>query len=618
MNDRTLPWWRVHLKGVKVVDDGITALCPAHDDKNNSLHVTKNGSNTVLVHCFANCKYEDILRSAEGPRKEKVEDEVSTTLLSPQDWWVDYTGVSWDVWENLGTEATKKDIVFTFGFSDVIKKRHAGSKGFAWDPPKSAAPTLWPSVPEELPEEIWISEGESDCGVLRSLGFTAFALTKGVGTPIPTGLFQALKHRGVKNITLSLDIDESGSKASDELIKIIAKAGIKVCRARLEEVLDIFLGEKDIRDFFLRVRDQKKCFDLLKKSAHAVDEGQSNRLILNDFLQMTFQEERWCVEKVWLEGSVGMIVGAPKMGKSWLALDLGLSIASGTPYLGSFKVLNPGPVVYIPKEDPPPIIYDRVAKVAVAKGFGGSFNGKVLKLPSGLTIPFYLDLSKGFSFNDESTLELMSWLHEIYEVHGRIAMVILDPILRMIEGVDEFKATDIGNSVFKTAGQIQNTFGSAVTLVHHRNKSSETDKNSYGSMAFHAFSEGTLYIDGNDSDAEGWRQVRGEYKSAEETKWAYRFPELDVEYRVETDESGVHQELKPTDFQVQVLNEIKRYREGTTVEELTKVLDGPPSYKIRNVLTVLAEAKLIVRIPKATKQGASQKGPAKDLWRARD
>jgi RecA-family ATPase len=313
-----------------------------------------------------------------------------------------------------------------------------------------------------------------------------------------------------------------------------------------------------------------------------------------------------------------MIVGAPKMGKSWLGLDLGLSVASGTPYLDTYKVFNPGPVVYIPKEDPIPLVYDRVAKVAVSKGFGGEFTGKVLKFPPKSAIPFYLDLSKGFSFDDESAEDLMSWLHEIYEIHGRLAMVILDPILRMIAGIDEFKASEIGNSVFKIAGQIQNTFGASVVLVHHRNKSSETDKNSYGSMAFHAFSEGTLYIDGNDSDAEGWRQVRGEYKSAEETKWSYRFPELDTEYRVETDESGAHQELKPTDFQSQVLTEVKRYREGTTVEELTKVLDGPPSYKIRNALSTLTAAGMIDRIPKATKQGASLKGPAKDLWRIKD
>ena len=41
--------------------------------------------------------------------------------------------------------------------------------------------------------------------------------------------------------------------------------------------------------------------------------------------------ERWLVEQLWCARSVGVIGGAPKCAKTWLGLDLALSVATGTP-----------------------------------------------------------------------------------------------------------------------------------------------------------------------------------------------------------------------------------------------------------------------------------------------
>lgn len=37
------------------------ALCPAHEDRNPSLHVSTGGDGCALVHCFAGCATEDVL-----------------------------------------------------------------------------------------------------------------------------------------------------------------------------------------------------------------------------------------------------------------------------------------------------------------------------------------------------------------------------------------------------------------------------------------------------------------------------------------------------------------------------------------------------------------------------
>ena len=61
--------------------------------------------------------------------------------------------------------------------------------------------------------------------------------------------------------------------------------------------------------------------------------------------------ERWLVEQLWCANSVGVIGGAPKCAKTWLGLDMALSVATGTPCLGKYAVPEPGPVLVYLAED---------------------------------------------------------------------------------------------------------------------------------------------------------------------------------------------------------------------------------------------------------------------------
>lgn len=44
---------------------GYMACCPAHEDSSPSFHITPDGDQ-VLVHCFAGCEFEDIVRALEA------------------------------------------------------------------------------------------------------------------------------------------------------------------------------------------------------------------------------------------------------------------------------------------------------------------------------------------------------------------------------------------------------------------------------------------------------------------------------------------------------------------------------------------------------------------------
>src|SRR3954470_24089874 len=70
-----------------------------------------------------------------------------------------------------------------------------------------------------------------------------------------------------------------------------------------------------------------------------------------DLMTATFADPRFAVEGLIPEGLTFM-AGAPKLGKSWLALSLGIAVASGGAALGAVDVVE-GDVLYLALEDSP-------------------------------------------------------------------------------------------------------------------------------------------------------------------------------------------------------------------------------------------------------------------------
>ena len=72
----------------------------------------------------------------------------------------------------------------------------------------------------------------------------------------------------------------------------------------------------------------------------------------------TFPPLTYAVQGIFTEG-YNLLVGAPKIGKSWLALSCALSFAQGTPALGSIALPSSRPVLYLALEDTPRRLQDR-------------------------------------------------------------------------------------------------------------------------------------------------------------------------------------------------------------------------------------------------------------------
>lgn len=206
---------------------------------------------------------------------------------------------------------------------------------------------------------------------------------------------------------------------------------------------------------------------------------------------------KWLVDDAWVDGSVGFISGRSKSYKTWIALDMALSIVSGSPFLGRYEVRRTGPVLLVQEEDPTPVLQERLRLIAKSKGML-----PILKTARSDLIqveypeyPLHIINLQGFNLGStEKVSQVRKIIAELNPV-----MVILDPLIVLLpQGVDEYKGGEI-SAVLQSVKMWREEFGCAVVIVHHWNKGkNETGErfaeHMYGSFAFHAWLESALHV----------------------------------------------------------------------------------------------------------------------------
>lgn len=192
------------------------------------------------------------------------------------------------------------------------------------------------------------------------------------------------------------------------------------------------------------------------------------------------QSFQWLVEGLWSEQGVGFIGGLPKSGKTWLALDLALSIASGTPALDHYSVLSPGPVLLFAAEDPPHMIRCRLEGLAQLR------NVKLHRVPLHLILTDRLRLDTP---TDQTRLAQTL-------ARYRPKLLLLDPFIR-VHQADENSALEVSR-LLAYLRQLQRRLQLAIVVVHHARKA-QAGNHQFGlglrgSGDFHAWGDDLLYL----------------------------------------------------------------------------------------------------------------------------
>jgi AAA domain len=187
----------------------------------------------------------------------------------------------------------------------------------------------------------------------------------------------------------------------------------------------------------------------------------------------------WLIEGLWGPEAVGIIGGEPKTFKSFLALDLAVAVASGTPCLRHFPTTQRGPVLLFAAEDDVYVVRQRLEGIAAAAGV--AFENLDIHV---ITVPA-LRLDR-----HDDRLALAATVAQLQP-----KLLVLDPFVRL-HCIDENVAAEVA-PLLGYLRTLQRCHHTAVALVHHARKGAAHERGGQalrGSSEFHAWGDSNLYM----------------------------------------------------------------------------------------------------------------------------
>jgi hypothetical protein len=190
-------------------------------------------------------------------------------------------------------------------------------------------------------------------------------------------------------------------------------------------------------------------------------------------------QTQWLIEGLWSDQAVGILGGEPKCCKSFLALDVAVSVASGAACLRQFPVCRTGKVLLFPAEDSLAVVRQRLEGIASAAGVSfSSLPVEVITAPS---------LRLDTAVDRQRLADTVQNLRPI--------VLILDPLIRL-HRVDENDASQIA-ALLSYLRELQRQFQVSVMLVHHARKDSHSSRPGQalrGSSELHGWGDSNLYV----------------------------------------------------------------------------------------------------------------------------
>lgn len=252
------------------------------------------------------------------------------------------------------------------------------------------------------------------------------------------------------------------------------------------------------------------------------DEPTDDPIKLVDFLSMPRERPEWLVDNIWTVGSVGFISGAPKSYKSWLGIDLAVSVASGEKFLGVYDS-RVAPVLYCQEEDSDIEVEERSLRVLAGKSadihphgyltnaghpMGARANEMCVLCASGAhglfwspperDVQMWMNVRKGLDLTSDSWT---GWLDQQCEDNA-FGLVVIDTLGTTVGDTDTDRTREVYRAL-KPLREIANQHKCAIAIVHHFSKSGDRGEGGkrggakmLGSVAIHAWVESALYVSG--------------------------------------------------------------------------------------------------------------------------
>ncbi len=162
-------------------------------------------------------------------------------------------------------------------------------------------------------------------------------------------------------------------------------------------------------------------------------------------------------------GTKGVLAGSSKAGKTWVLLDLAISVATGSPFLQWST--SPGRVLFINLEIQEAFFRQRFQTLLQSKGMRAVPNLDVLTL-------------RGYESDGD---ELINALEERAR-ESNYSLIVIDPIYKLMVGRCENGATGVGK-LCQTIERFVVRTGAAVIYAHHFSKGNQASKKAMDRMS---------------------------------------------------------------------------------------------------------------------------------------
>lgn len=270
---------------------------------------------------------------------------------------------------------------------------------------------------------------------------------------------------------------------------------------------------------------------------------------LSTVIENPIPRPHWLVHNIWAKGTCGFIAAEPKSYKSYFALDMAVSIATGTPFLNDPQFgTREAPVLYLQEEDALPLVMYRLAQILEKKAPDRFWHGQLERgvssphttgvgasadepelfwVPPTSPVPVALHVRTGFVASDPAW---QGWLADFVDEH-KFSLVIIDTLGTTL---GDLSVTDdrLYPRVLNPLKEISNATRCGIAIVHHNRKSSD-DKARRGQMmsgsgSFHAWVESALYLHKGEhvSGKPATIFVERENKLAQDHKFRVKIPTM--------------------------------------------------------------------------------------------
>lgn len=182
-----------------------------------------------------------------------------------------------------------------------------------------------------------------------------------------------------------------------------------------------------------------------------------------ELLSTASTTRNWLVDGLFPREGVGIIAGHAKIGKSWLTLDLAITVAKGGSWLNKFLV-EPGHVLYVDEESTRDMLGFRYRKLLNQKGYTDA------------NIQFLI--KEGFNFSTQGKIDELRQIMDL--LHPKL--LVFDSLNR-IHRANENSASEMGE-VFRAVTKLSKDYGCFILFTDHLPHGQERFRGSSDKEAF--------------------------------------------------------------------------------------------------------------------------------------